>query len=48
MNLWNQVIGHEWAMELLLGAITHERIGHSYLITDPDQISKTTFDRDSM
>ncbi len=45
MSLWNQVIGHEWAVELLSGAIAHERIGHAYLITGPDQIGKTTLAR---
>ena len=45
MSLWNQVIGHEWAVELLSGAIAHDRIGHSYLITGPDQIGKTTLAR---
>ena len=45
MSLWNQVIGHEWAVELLSGAITHERVGHAYLITGPDQIGKTTLAR---
>ena len=45
MSLWNQVIGHEWAVELLSGAITHDRIGHAYLITGPDQIGKTTLAR---
>jgi len=45
MSLWNQIIGHEWAVELLSGAITHERVGHAYLITGPDQIGKTTLAR---
>ncbi len=45
MNLWQQVVGHEWAVELLSGAIAHERIGHAYLITGPDQIGKTTLAR---
>jgi DNA polymerase-3 subunit delta' len=45
MSLWNQVIGHEWAVELLSGAITHDRVGHAYLITGPDQIGKTTLAR---
>jgi DNA polymerase-3 subunit delta' len=45
MSLWNQVIGHEWAVELLSGAIVHERVGHAYLITGPDQIGKTTLAR---
>jgi DNA polymerase III subunit delta' len=45
MTSWNQIIGHEWAVTLLSGAIAHERIGHAYLITGPAQIGKTTLAR---
>ncbi len=45
MSIWHQVIGHDWAVELLSGAISHERIGHAYLITGPEQIGKTTLAR---
>jgi DNA polymerase III subunit delta' len=45
MNLWQQVVGHDWAVSLLSGAIAHDRIGHAYLITGPDQIGKTTLAR---
>lgn len=39
---WNNIIGHDWAVELLSGAIANGRIGHAYLLTGPDQIGKTT------
>jgi len=42
---WDQVIGHEWAAELLAGAIAHQRTGHAYLLTGPEQIGKTTLAR---
>ncbi|MBK8989145.1 MAG: DNA polymerase III subunit delta' [Chloroflexi bacterium] len=42
---WDQVIGHEWAAQLLAGSITHQRTGHAYLLTGPDQIGKTTLAR---
>ena len=45
MTAWNNVIGHEWAVQLLSGAIQHDRIGHAYLITGSDQIGKTTLAR---
>ena len=45
MTQWDQVIGHEWAAQLLAGAIRHQRIGHAYLLTGPDQIGKTTLAR---
>jgi DNA polymerase III subunit delta' len=45
MTNWNQIIGHEWAIQLLSGAIAHQRIGHAYLITGPAQIGKTTLAR---
>lgn len=41
-NGWNTIIGHEWATEALAGAITHDRIGHAYLITGTEHIGKTT------
>lgn len=40
-----QLIGHNWAVELLQGAIKHQRLGHAYLITGPNQIGKTTLAR---
>lgn len=45
MNQWNQIIGHDWAVELLQGAMQHQRIGHAYLITGPPQVGKTTLAR---
>ena len=45
MSTWNTIIGHEWAAEMLAGVIEHERVGHAYLITGPDQVGKTTLAR---
>ncbi len=42
---WSQIIGHDWAVALLRGAISHGRVGHAYLITGPGQIGKTTLAR---
>ncbi len=42
---WNQIVGHEWAVQLLAGAIQHNRVGQSYLITGPEQVGKTTLAR---
>ncbi|RMG93018.1 MAG: DNA polymerase III subunit delta' [Chloroflexi bacterium] len=44
-NTWQQIIGHNWAVQLLANAIAHQRIGHAYLITGPEQIGKTTLAR---
>jgi DNA polymerase III subunit delta' len=44
-NIWNELVGHEWAVELLSAAIRHGRIGHAYLITGPAHIGKTTLAR---
>ena len=45
MNRWDSIVGHEWAVDLLRGAIIHDRIGHAYLITGPRQIGKGTLAR---
>jgi DNA polymerase-3 subunit delta' len=45
MSGWNQIVGHEWAVELLSSAIRHGRAGHAYLITGPEQIGKATLAR---
>lgn len=45
MTAWNNIIGHEWAVQLLHGAIVHDRVGHAYLITGPAHIGKTTLAR---
>lgn len=42
---WQQIIGHEWAVEMLAAAIRHDRIGHAYLITGAPQIGKATLAR---
>jgi len=38
---WN-VIGHEWAVELLAQRIANQRLAHSTLFTGPPDIGKTT------
>lgn len=45
MSEWENVIGHDWAVELLTKGIAHGRIGHAYLITGPDHLGKTTLAR---
>jgi DNA polymerase-3 subunit delta' len=45
MNSWNRVIGHDWAVDLLRGAIIHDRVGHAYLFTGPRQVGKATLAR---
>lgn len=45
MSNWNQIIGHDWAVQLLANALRHDRVGHAYLITGPAQIGKTTLAR---
>jgi len=42
---WNNIIGHDWAVQLLAGAIEHNRVGHAYLITGPEHVGKTTLAR---
>lgn len=42
---WQQIIGHEWAVEMLAAALRHDRIGHAYLITGSPHIGKTTLAR---
>lgn len=42
---WRTVVGHDWALDLLRGAILHDRVGHAYLFTGPEQIGKTTLAR---
>jgi DNA polymerase-3 subunit delta' len=39
--MW-QVVGHEWAVDLLKRALTSERVAHAYLFTGPPQIGKTS------
>jgi DNA polymerase-3 subunit delta' len=44
-NSWTNIIGHDWAVELLAKAIEHDRVGHAYLITGPEHVGKTTLAR---
>lgn len=44
-TVWDDLVGHEWAVGLLRGAVTHERAGHAYLFTGPEQIGKTALAR---
>ena len=37
--MW-QVVGHEWAVDLLRKSLTRGRVAHAYLITGPPQIGK--------
>lgn len=45
MSEWDKIIGHDWAVQLLSGAIKNGRIGHAHLITGPQQIGKSTLAR---
>ncbi|NCF64729.1 MAG: DNA polymerase III subunit delta' [Anaerolineaceae bacterium] len=45
MTGWNKLVGHDWAVQLLAGAIANGRVGHAYLITGAEQIGKTTLAR---
>jgi DNA polymerase-3 subunit delta' len=45
MSNWQNVIGHDWAVEMLRTSLANGRAGHAYLITGPDQIGKTTLAR---
>lgn len=42
---WNDIVGHDWAVDVLRQSILHERIGHAWLITGPAQVGKTTLAR---
>jgi DNA polymerase-3 subunit delta' len=42
---WPTVIGHEWAIDLLSGAVTNGRLAHAYLLAGPAHIGKTTLAR---
>lgn len=45
MSAWKNIVGHDWAVQLLSTAIQQQRIGHAYLFTGPEQIGKTTIAR---
>jgi DNA polymerase-3 subunit delta' len=38
---WAEIVGHEWAVNLLRDAIVQERVGHAYLFTGPRYVGKT-------
>ena len=42
MSAWDNVVGHDWAVELLRSSIENDRIGHANLITGPEHIGKNT------
>ena len=42
---WNSLVGHQWAADLLRGALANNRVGHAYLFTGPEHIGKTTLAR---
>ncbi len=44
-NGWSTIIGHEWAVEMLTGALANERLAHAYLLTGPAHIGKTALAR---
>lgn len=44
-TVWDNLVGHEWAVDLLRGAVSKGRVGHAYLFTGPEQIGKTTLAR---
>lgn len=44
-TVWNSLIGHQWAVDILRGALAHDRVGHAYLFTGPEHIGKTTLAR---
>jgi DNA polymerase-3 subunit delta' len=45
MSGWNEIVGHEWAVQLLVSAIANDHVGHAYLITGAERIGKTTLAR---
>lgn len=42
---WPQVVGHEWAIDMLAGGLVNDRLAHAYLLTGPAYIGKTTLAR---
>ncbi len=44
-NQWENIIGHQWAAQLMASAIEHNRLGHAYLITGPRQVGRSTLAR---
>ena len=44
-NQWDNIVGHEWATQLMASAIENDRLGHAYLITGPRQVGRSTLAR---
>jgi len=42
MTLWKEIVGHDWAVNILSSAVRHERLVHAYLISGPSQVGKST------
>src|SRR5512142_2461799 len=42
--MWN-IVGHEWAVELLAARLEHGRAGPPVLFTGPDGVGRTTLAR---
>ncbi len=45
MSHWNDIVGHDWAVDMLSKAIELDRLVHAYLITGPSQVGKATLAR---
>jgi DNA polymerase III subunit delta' len=41
VTTWNEMVGHEWAIDLLQEAIARGHVGHAYLFTGPRHVGKT-------
>lgn len=41
MTGWDKIIGHQWAVDLLRGAVLRGQVGHAYLVTGVEQVGKT-------
>jgi DNA polymerase-3 subunit delta' len=44
-TIWDDIVGHEWAVDLLRRAVQNDRVGHAYLFAGPEQIGKTLLAR---
>ncbi len=45
MSIWDNIVGHGWAVEMLASGLANGRLGHAYLITGPERVGKTTLAR---